>query len=67
MTLSTTIKRARIKWYKLKRHDSLRIIMTCEGNHYDLSKNINGLKRRLRKGEAAILISENGEMRVLRK
>ena len=66
-SVSNQIKRARIKWYKLGRKDNLRIIVTCEGSLDSFSEIIKNIDKRLRKNETAILLNENGEMKILKK
>ena len=58
---SNQVKRARIKWWKLKRTDKMRAVFTTENTDIGFQETVDEVEKRLRLGEEAIVVSENGE------
>lgn len=66
-SVSNQIKRARIKWYKLKSDKPANFVFTCEGKTDSFQEIVNSINKRMRAGEKAIVIDEDGTLVRLEK
>ena len=65
-SVSNQIKRTRIKWYKLDLDSPMRAVFTMEGCESSLADVADGVLKRLRDGEEAIVVSSEGVIRKLK-
>lgn len=66
-SVSNQIKRARIKWYKLKSNKPANFVFTCEGKTSSFQEIVNSVNNRMRAGEKAIVMDEDGTLIKLEK
>lgn len=66
-SVSNQIKRARVKWFKLKSNKPAKFVFTCEGKTDSFREIIDSINRRMRAGEKAIVIDEDGTLVRLEK
>ncbi len=64
--VSNQVKRARVKWYKLKMHSPMTCVFTNEGNESSFGETCAALDARRRAGEVFLAIASNGITRVLK-
>lgn len=65
-SVSNQVKRARVKWYKLKMHSPMTCVFTNEGNESSFGETCAALDARRRAGEVFLAIASNGITRVLK-
>lgn len=65
-SVSNQVKRARVKWFKSNRSDKMRVVITTEGLTGDFEDVIINVKKRLRKGEIAIVYDKDGNQRAVK-
>ena len=61
-SVSNQIKRARIKWYKRGDDTPMRCVFTCEGCTDSFDDVQDGIKKRMRDGDRAIVFSQDGDI-----
>lgn len=61
-SVSNQIKRARIKWYKRGDDTPMRCVFTCEGCTDSFDDVLDGIRKRMRDGERAIVFSQDGDI-----
>lgn len=66
-SVSNQVKRARKKWLKTGRSDHMRVVITTEGLEGNFEDVLEGVEKRLRPGEVAIVYDENGNGTRLKK
>ncbi len=65
-SVSNQVKRARVKWYKLKMHSPMTCVFTNEGNESSFGETCAALDARRRVGEVFLAIASSGITRVLK-
>lgn len=65
-SVSNQVKRARVKWYKLKMRSPMMCVFTNEGNESSFGETCAALDARRRAGEVFLAIASNGITRILK-